>query len=90
MAIRKSIELERTGATAVYWRLARAHFRADGSADYVLAGYVSKAFFAAGKDPIVETTYEISIDSARNAALSRADLYADAKTRPEFAGATDD
>ena len=88
MAIRKSIELERTGATAVYWRLARAHFRADGSADYVLAGYVNKAAATAGKDPIIEQTYEIA--DGRNAALSRADMYTDAKTRPEFAGATDD
>lgn len=87
MAIRKSIELERTGATAVYWRVARANFQ-GGSADYVLAGYVNKAAYAAGKDPVVETTYEIA--DARNAALSRADMYADAKTRPEFAGAVDD
>ncbi len=87
MAIRKSIELERTGATAVYWRVARANF-GNGSADYVLAGYVSKAAYAAGKDPVVEVTHEIA--DARNAALSRADMYADAKARIEFAGAVDD
>lgn len=87
MAIRKAIELDRTGATAVYWRVARAHFR-NGSADYVLAGYVNKVAYNAGKDPIVEVTHEIA--DARNAALSRADMYADAKTRPEFVGAIDD
>lgn len=86
MAIQKSIEHPRNGAVAIYWRLARATF--SEPVNYVLAGYLSKAAHRAGLDPIQEMTVEIA--NAKDLPLSRADLYAHAKTRPEFTGATDD
>ena len=86
MALQKPIEHPRNGAVAAYWRLARVTFAEP--VNYVLAGYLNKAAYRAGLDPIQEVTVEI--ENAKDAPLSRADIYANAKTRPEFAGATDD
>lgn len=86
MAIQKSIKHPRNGAAAAYWRLVRATF--SEPVNYVLAGYLDKATYRDGLDPIQEVTIEV--ENAKDLPLSRADMYAHAKSRPEFSGATDD
>lgn len=85
MALLKPIEHPRTGAVATYWRIVRATF--DEPANYVLAGYLDKAARDAGREPMQEIS--IFVERARDAPMSRIDMYADAKTRGEFKDATD-
>jgi hypothetical protein len=88
MALSKSIDTD-IGAPAAYWRITRADFNLiDNTAWYALSGYVSKAARDAGKGGIVDKSFSFPLVVAPEE-ITRAALYANAKTREEFADAVD-
>lgn len=90
MALSKSIETP-SGAAATYWRIVRASFDAiEGTAWYVLAGYLDQGARDAGREFMKEIPFTIQIpEGVAMEEMTRAYMYADAKTRPAFDGATD-
>jgi hypothetical protein len=90
MALSKALDTD-TGAQATYWRVTRVAFDVvEGSVWYVLAGYLTADTRAAGKNPLRERAFTMPLPEAvAPEQIGRAELYIDAKTREEFAGASD-
>lgn len=90
MALQKAIDTP-IGAAATYWRIVRASFDAvQGTAWYVLAGYLDQDARDTGKEFMKEVPFTIAIpEGVALEEITRTYMYADAKTRPAFDGATD-
>lgn len=88
MAINKSISTE-FGVDATYWNIGAVQedFKGRGT-EVTIYGYASKEARDAGKQPIAAAKFQVAGDDYV-AGADRAQLYAIAKQRPEFEGATD-
>lgn len=86
MALLKPIEIRNTGLVAAYWRLTHCQVdHAAGIAEFRLHGYPSQAARSAGKAPLPGLLYRVTaaeLGLPGLHALSSADLYAAARSRP--------
>lgn len=94
MALAKTVETD-VGVSATYFRIVNAQtYYVDKVVDVVFGGYIDETARRGGKRfiaPVQErfTFAELGLQSAADPEVTRAALYAAAKQRPSFDGATD-
>lgn len=88
MALSKSIDTD-SGAAATYWRIVGGSYDlVSNTFQYVLAGYVDEAARIAGKAPLKQMAFQLSLgEGVTPESLSRSTLYTRTKTFVPFNGA---